>query len=116
MYVVPFFNPFPLSPHIHCYLFPPFGLDNRRAKANTQPAVNVQFLINKEMGGTPRHERCNAVLVSEGMRCRIDVTVGNTTVIRGEWQNSPERAIVGLRRKVDEMVYGRREDYLGLGE
>lgn len=78
--------------------------------------MNIQFLINKEMGGTPRNERCNAVLVKDSIGYRIDVTVGNTTIVKGEWRNSAERAIVGLRRKVDEMVYGRREDYLGLGE
>ena len=70
--------------------------------------------MNKKMGGTPRHERCNAVFVKEGERFRIDITVGKVVVVEGEWVGCVEDAILGLRRKVDDAGYGRREEYMGV--
>ena len=60
--------------------------------------ANVQFLINKEVGGKPRHERCNIVLVRNGIRFRINVIVGGTTIVEGDWEDRTDQAIVGLRR------------------
>ena len=47
---------------------------------------------------------------------RIEIDVDTTTVVEGKWEDDANDAIVSFRKKVEEMVYGKREEYMGPNE
>ena len=76
--------------------------------------ANIQFLINKEVGDTPSSRLIYLALVHEGDRWyRVDVKVQDRTVLQGREEVKEKRAMRGLKRRVDELVYGERREYMG---
>jgi len=76
--------------------------------------ANVQFLINKDVGDTPSQEHINLALVHEGDRWfRIDAKVLDRIVVQGKVEAQQKRAVRGLKRSVDDTIYGARREYMG---
>jgi hypothetical protein len=76
--------------------------------------ANVQFLITKEVGATPSQEYISLALVHEGERWfRIDAKVRDETVVRGMVESKEKSALKGLKKSVDDKIYGERRGYMG---
>lgn len=46
-------------------------------------------------------------------RFRTDVRVKSKTVVEGNWARHYGDVMEGLKSKVEEMVYGSRQEYMG---
>ncbi|KAF1949851.1 hypothetical protein CC80DRAFT_510201 [Byssothecium circinans] len=79
-------------------------------------ATNIRFILAKEMEEMPHHAQVRLALLSKGMKkfrvdARVDMDGG--VAIEGSWEKGYEEAIVALKDRVDEMVYGDRKEYMG---